>query len=111
MLLNGAPVGARVLITCHGQSCPFSLHSMAVKPHKQCGRRARNRRCHAVSSYDLAAPFRGRRLKNGTSVTVKIVRPGWIGKYYLFRVRASNAPLIRISCLAPGGTRPGVGCQ
>jgi hypothetical protein len=43
-------------------------------------------------------------------VTVQILRPGWIGKYYLFTMRAGRGPKIKISCLAPGRTAPGRGC-
>jgi hypothetical protein len=54
--------------------------------------------------------LRKHRLYVGTQITVQVIRPRWIGKYYTFTMRAAQGPRIQIACLAPGATRPGVGC-
>jgi hypothetical protein len=46
----------------------------------------------------------------GAQIVITITRPQWIGKYYQFKVRRSHSPAIHIDCLAPGGSKPGVGC-
>ena len=43
-------------------------------------------------------------------VEVTFTRSHWIGKDYRFTIRAGHGPRIAINCLAPGGTKPGVGC-
>jgi hypothetical protein len=58
----------------------------------------------------LASLFRGRYLAVGARITVSIVRPGWVGKTFLFTVRSGRAPTFAITCLAPGSSRPGRGC-
>ncbi len=109
MVINGAPAGATVLVTCHGRGCPFAKHVAAIAHSTRCVQK-RKRGCASDGALDLASRFGHRRLKAGTRITVEITRPSWIGKYYLFATRAGRGPRIRIACLAPGGTRPGVRC-
>jgi hypothetical protein len=95
--VSSVPAGATVVVTCRGTGCPFSKQSTPVT--KQ-----------GSKSIGLGAPFHGRRLAVGTAVNVQIIRPGYIGKYYLFTMRARKGPNIGISCLAPGHRVPGQGC-
>ncbi len=106
--VNAAPVGATVVVKCRGTGCPFAKRSTPV-------RRCRSTPSHACkhkgsATIGLEPSFRKRRLDVGTGVSVQILRPGWIGKYYLFTMRAGRGPKIEISCLAPGRTVPGRGC-
>jgi hypothetical protein len=66
--------------------------------------------CLEGGSFVITPGFTRRRLRVGTRITVDIVRPNWVGKYYRFTVRSRRAPRIQISCLAPGGSIPGQGC-
>ncbi len=102
------PVGATIVVKCHGKGCPFGTRSTAVRPCKS----TKKHKCRSRSpaSIDLAARFHRRRLRVGTGVIVQILRPGWIGKYYRFTIRSGRAPKVQISCLAPGLTVPGRGC-
>jgi hypothetical protein len=47
----------------------------------------------------------------GTQLTIRISHPGYIGKYYSFTVRARRSPALKIACMAPGSSLPGVGCR
>jgi hypothetical protein len=109
LVVNGASTGATVLVKCHGRGCPYANHATAVTGASPCGRSGK-RTCGARGRIDLTADFRRHRLNVGATITVMITRPGWIGKYYTFAVRARRGPRVQISCLAPGRTRPGVGC-
>jgi hypothetical protein len=40
-----------------------------------------------------------------------ISHPSYIGKYYSFTVRARQQPTVKIACLAPESSLPGVGCK
>jgi Bacterial Ig-like domain (group 3)/Invasin, domain 3 len=108
--LSGAPAGATVRITCRGGGCPFAERALAVSRRKSCPRhhgKCRRRRNRTV---DLAPGLRKHRLRPGAHLVVAITRPGWIGKRYLFVMRAGKGPGVQIACLAPGAARPGVGC-
>jgi hypothetical protein len=109
LVVNGASAGATVLVKCHGRGCPYANHATAVTRASPCGGSSK-RKCLPRGRIDLTAGFRRHRLSVGATITVMITRPGWIGKYYIFAVRARRGPRVQISCLAPGGTRPGVGC-
>ncbi len=109
LVVNGASPGAKVLVRCHGRGCPFAKRTKVVKKTRHCRSKGKKRKC-PPPKVDLTRALRNHRLHVGARLNVNVVRRGWIGKYYLFTVRSGHAPRVRISCLAPGGTRPGVRC-
>ena len=109
LFVNWVSADATVLVKCHGRGCPFVKHTSKVAKPKRCGKKGKSK-CPIGGSIDLAAPFQKDRLHPGATIIVMIRRPGWIGKYYKFTIRAGSKPSIEISCLAVGGSRPGVGC-
>jgi Invasin, domain 3/Bacterial Ig-like domain (group 3) len=110
LLVNATPRGATVTVRCAGAGCPFAKRAIVVGKINHCSRNPRNCRPARNSSVDLTPAFRTRRLGVGTRITVTITRPGWIGKQYLFVIRAGQTPRARVGCLAPGASRPGVSC-
>jgi hypothetical protein len=109
LLVNWVSSDATVLVKCHGRGCPFATHTSRVAKPKRCGTKGKPK-CPIGGSINLAAPFRKDPLHPRATVIVMIRRPGWVGKYYKFTIRAGNNPVVQVSCLAPGGNRPGVGC-
>ena len=109
LLVNRVSSDASVLVKCHGGGCPFATHTGRVPKPKRCGKKGKPK-CPIGGSINLAAPFEKDPLHPRATIIVMIRRPGWVGKYYKFTIRAGNNPLVQISCLAPGGSRPGVGC-
>ena len=107
-VVHGAPVGSTVIVTCTGRRCPYRKRVVGVRSHKRCGKR-RCRMQHP-GTVDLLRHFHNHPLRPGSRIVVKIVRASWIGKYYVFRIRAGRPPEIRIDCLAPNATVPGVDC-
>jgi hypothetical protein len=108
LVVNGAS-HATVLVKCRGKGCPYAKRSTLVRATRRCGPGG-TRRCSTHGTINLTPRLRGHRLHVGARITVMITRPNWIGKYYRFTIRAGRMPKIRIACLAPGATRPGVGC-
>jgi Bacterial Ig-like domain (group 3)/Invasin, domain 3 len=109
LVVNGVPTGATVRVGCQGGGCPFARHVATATNTNGC-RAAGNHACGRHGTIDLTAAFWKRLLRVGTRISVHITRHGWTGKSYTFAMRARRGPLIRIACLAPGGTRPGLGC-
>jgi adhesin/invasin len=110
--LTGAPVGSKIIEICRGRGgCPFRRRVAARVRPVHCTK-ARHGACHNLArGVNIVHGLRLRQLRPGTVLIVQIVRRGWIGKYYAFAFRGGQAPQITISCLAPGGSRPGAGCQ
>jgi hypothetical protein len=81
-----APRSARISVRCVGRGCPVPALSLAAAP-------ARLR------------PFE-RFLPAGTRLQIRVARPGRIGKYASFLIRARRPPLRTDRCLAPSGSRP-----
>jgi hypothetical protein len=90
--------GARVRVTCAGRGCPLASRAVAVR-HSTL----------SANGVNLMALFGGRRLRPGTVIAVTVERRGWIGKRYVFKVRAGRAPRLTMTCQVPG-LAPGVGC-
>ncbi|MDQ6818272.1 MAG: Ig-like domain-containing protein [Actinomycetota bacterium] len=108
MSVNGVSLGTNVIVTCKGHGCPFARRASAsfgvlmrtpTSKHR-CGK----------GPIALAGTFHRNRLMVGTRITVEIRRPGWIGKFYSFVVVSGRTPQVRISCLAPGLSKPGIDC-
>jgi hypothetical protein len=80
------PRSARISVRCVGPKCPMSTLSLPSAPA----------RLH---------PFE-RFLPAGTRLQIRVARPGRIGKYASFLIRARRAPLRADRCLLPGGSKP-----
>lgn len=109
LVLDAVPPGASVLLRCQGHGCPFARRVIVASPTRPCGPRGRHR-CATHGGIDLTPPLRHKHLSPGARITVEVLKPGWVGKYYMFTVRAGRRPSTRISCTAPGTTSPGPQC-
>ncbi len=112
LIVNGASPGDIIRVTCHGVGCPFTKHTTRIVKHKRCIRKHGKRKCSLRGGRTtLTVPLQGHTLSAGATFTVSITRRNWIGKYYSVIIRASRGPRIKISCLTPGYSKPGVGCS
>ena len=59
---------------------------------------------------NLLARFDHKKLKPGTRVTVRVMHPSWVGKFFSFTIRAGAAPVVAQKCIPVGKTNPGRGC-
>jgi len=110
LVVNGLAPGATVSVTCHGRGCPVPKRLATTARSKRCQTPQKNGKCSGPKTVDLTPAFQNRLLRTGTRISVKISRPGWIGKSYTFTARAARRPGIQIGCLAPGAVRPSSGC-
>lgn len=110
LTLNGALYGSTVRLGCHGGGCEFAGARQPVSSPSSC-RGVQTASCTTASAIDLTPSFAGQSLAAGSQITIMVVRPNYVGKYYGFTVRAGEQPQVSISCLAPGSTTPGVGCK
>ena len=109
LVVNGVLPGATVLVKCRGKGCPFAHHSTLFGKRAQCGKKNKGM-CSAYGSFLITPGFVSHHLRVGSRITVEIIRPSWVGKFYSFTVRSRQGPRIQIGCLAPGGSVPGQGC-
>ena len=109
LVVDGLSTGATVLVKCQGLGCPFVHRVTVVTKRVRCGKKAKGM-CTAYGTFVITPGFARRRLGLGSRITVEIIRPNWVGKYYSFTVRARRGPRIQIGCLAPGRSVPGQGC-
>jgi hypothetical protein len=103
--VHGAQPGAKIVIKCSGKGCPFHVRTKNVT--SGCAARSKHSCGRTIA---LDSRFGKHHLAVGSRIVVEVLRPNWIGKYYSFTIRSGRGPRIKISCLAPGANRPGVGC-
>jgi hypothetical protein len=108
MLVHKLRVGTTIVFICRGQGCPFARQSLLVTS-KACGPKAQCVR-EKAQVVNLLPRLRRYRLRVGTVLTIELTRPDWIGKAYVITIRSGRKPIDQIKCIAPGSTRPGVGC-
>jgi hypothetical protein len=109
LVVKQIPEGAAVqTLTCIKARC----RAFTTRPRRTVKRQCRAGHCRSVvktsQSVDLSSHFRNQHLPTSAQITVRIAKPGWIGKVYVFSMKTPGSP--HIACLAPGGTRPGIGC-
>jgi hypothetical protein len=109
LAVDGAPSGATILLKCRGHGCPFAARSIATDATHRCGSKPR-RHCGPPKSINLLKWFGHRRLRVGARIVVRISKPGWVGKQYVFVVRARRVPRVQITCPEPGESSPGTAC-
>jgi hypothetical protein len=79
-----APRGSTVEVTCSGKKC--QLRRLTLRPGH-------------------IRPFE-RFLPAGLTITIRVSRTGYVGKYVRLVIRSHAAPERRDACLLPGRTRP-----
>jgi hypothetical protein len=86
LLTVKAPRGARISLRCRGRSCPVKrwAHTTAV--------------IHVLRFQRVLAA--------GTRLTIRVTKPGRIGKYTQIVIRNGKAPTRRDRCLKPGSGKP-----
>ena len=103
--------GSLVKVSCQGVGCPYASHTVtAVARHHGCRQKRCNVKHPRPLNIDLARQFRGSHLAVGSRLAVRIIKAGWIGRVYRFTMRKARQPELKIDCLAPNSTRPGIGC-
>jgi hypothetical protein len=89
--IKGAPLGARVEVRCAKKGCPFSVRRFNAKG----------------GTLDVRKQyFRKARLRVGTTVEIRVLIPGYIGKVARYTMRRKRTPLTAYLCLPPGATKP-----
>jgi Bacterial Ig-like domain (group 3) len=110
LTVGGLYEGSDVAVGCQGKGCPFASENFPVLRPKKCSPSVPALSC-PPNNFFLTKYFAGRRLAVGAQVTILISHPGYVGKYYSFTARARQSPTVKIACLAPDSSLPGVGCR
>jgi hypothetical protein len=95
LAVREAPTGATVRVTCKGRGCAFKRRTLTV------GRDGR-----AV----FTKRFKGRGLKPGAVIEVRITAGGYFGKVVRYTVRKGKLPKSKVLCLRPGASKPVATC-
>jgi hypothetical protein len=103
LLLTELPEEAKVEIACRGRSCPFAKRALTPNSGHAACRSAciASRAFAAASSVDVAPLFKHRRLRPGTTITVRVLKPGWVGERWVIVIGRHSSAVHRPECLEP----------
>lgn len=91
--VRGAIAGSTVRLACTGLGCPFKTRSHRVVKN--------------AARFELLSLVRGKRLRAGTTLEIRVTKPGAVGVVRRLTIRAGRTPRSHNLCIAPGATKPG----
>ena len=87
-----ARAGSSIRLACTGRRCPFKTRTRRVSKD--------------AAKLDLLSMVRGKRLRPGEKLEIRVTKPGTIGVVRRLTVRAGRSPKSESLCIAPGATKP-----
>jgi len=88
--------GSTVRLSCSGKACPFGTKTRKVTKD--------------ASKLDLRSMVRGKRLRPGAKLEIRVTKPGNTGVARRLTIRAGRSPKSEKLCFAPGAAKP-AGCS
>ena len=92
LVITEVPANSRLEVRCTGGGCPFKKRTVRFKKFRK--------------SYNASRRLRGKRLRLGAKVEVRVLKSQTIGKVVRFTIRRRAVPRTQTLCLPPGVTRP-----
>ena len=94
--VTGVISGDKLDMACSGRGCRWRSHVSAAPK--------------SSTTDNLASLFRGWELRAHATLTVSIVKSGYVGKVYIFTFMPPRRPATRVTCVAPGSKVLGKDC-
>jgi hypothetical protein len=91
LTVRSIPAGGAVVVACRGGGCPFATKATKLKQGQK--REA------------LAGLFKGRSLRAGATLDVRVTATGLVGRVHRFQMRRNKEPSDSVLCLMPGSKR------
>jgi hypothetical protein len=110
MSIDRLPGGAKATLSCKAKkgTCPISKHTVSVAKHRVCKGKGKKRKCKRVApkqaSVSLTRFVAGKHLGVGTTLTITMFEPGWIGKRFVFTMVKNHQPPDTVTAMAPGSS-------
>lgn len=88
LAVRNAAEGSTVKLTCKGRGCPLRSRTFSV----------------AGGKANLLKPLKGKRLRAGSVVEVRVTGPAGHVKLFRYAIRRGKKPALTVRCAAPGGS-------
>lgn len=86
LAVGDVPEGSKVTLNCTGNSCSFATRSFTMKNN--------------VKTLALTDMFQDTNLKPGTTIEIRVTKPGWVGKVFQYEVLESGDAKQTTQCIA-----------
>lgn len=91
LAVGNIPAGTKVTLSCSGPSCPFG--SKVINLDKP------------VATLAITDMFLDPKFKPGTTIEIRVTKPGLVGKVFQYETQASSEPRMVAQCLPPGSAK------
>ena len=91
LAVGDIPEGAKVILKCSGTSCPFAEKEFNLTS--------------SVKTLALTDMFIDPNFKAGTTLEIRVTKPGWVGKAFQYDIRSSGEPRSSTQCLSADGAK------
>jgi plastocyanin len=88
-----ARFGSTIRVRCTGKRCPFKTKTKKVTKN--------------ATRLDVTSLVRGRKLRPGNKLEIRVTKSGTIGVVRTLTIRAGRSPRSQNLCIRPGATKPG----
>jgi hypothetical protein len=125
MYVKTVPKGETVTVSCTKHACPKKTINVKSKPVAgslfsgkiaaapvgvRMPAEARVRQIVREAKRQVQI-FKNQKVKKGAKIELRITRPGYIGKYFVWSVAASSISASQTLCMNPGSTKPRKRCS
>jgi hypothetical protein len=100
LIVRGLPDGAAVRVQCKGRGCTFRGRG-----------NKRNREFQDLRRVNIGRLLRGRKLRRGARIILRVTEPDSVGVYVRYRIRRGKRPRKVTLCLPVGSSRPQQECS
>src|SRR4051794_14358871 len=117
MYVKSIPKGQKITLSCTKHACGKRTISVKSKP----AAKSHGKRFVKASAASLRAVVReakarvevlkNHKVKSGAKIELRLSRPGYIGKYYVWKVSGNSIGAAKTLCMNPGSTKPRKKCN
>ncbi len=93
LAVRKARSGSTVRVSCSAKRCPFKTKTRKITK--------------SVTRLSLSSLVRGKKLRPGAKLEIRVTKPGTIGVVRRLTIRANKSPRSENLCISPGAAKPG----
>ena len=113
MYVKSVPKGQKITLSCTKHACNKKTISVRSKrAAKSAGKRLAKAVARSVHEAKAkVSVLKNRKVKAGAKVELRLTRPGYIGKYYVWKVSSNGISAAKTACMNPNSTTPRKKCN
>lgn len=110
MYVKSVPKGQKITLSCTKHACSKKTISVKSKRAAKLAMKSFAKASLVREAKARVPVLKNRKVKSGAKIELRLSRPGYIGKYYVWKVSSSGISAAKTLCMNPGSTKPKKKC-